>query len=154
MSCKINKIDPSAPIMSVGAMSKRSGISISAIHFYEREGLIRSTRNAANHRRYSRASLRILAIIKAGQQAGIPLAEIRSALKPALSGRPLGREEWVRISEAWHDDLERRIRMLERVRDRLGSCIRCGCLSHELCEMFNPEDRAARQGPGAPGLGV
>lgn len=154
MSRKINGIDPSAPIMSVGAMSQRSGIPISAIHFYEREGLIRSTRNAANHRRYSRASLRILAIIKAGQQAGIPLAEIRSALKPALSGRPLGREDWARISEAWHDDLERRIRMLERVRDRLNGCIRCGCLSHELCEMFNPEDRAASQGPGAAGLGV
>ena len=154
MSNKNNCIGSSSPVMSVGAMSRRSGISISAIHFYEREGLIRSTRNSANHRQYSRASLRILAIIKAGQQAGIPLAEIRTALKPALSGRPLGRDEWARISDLWHADLERRIRLLERVRDRLSGCIRCGCLSHELCEMFNPDDKAAGQGPGAPGLGV
>lgn len=154
MSNKINTCTPSTPVMSVGALSRRSGITVSAIHFYEREGLIRSTRNAANHRRYSRASLRILAIIKAGQQAGIPLAEIRTALKPALSGQPLGRDDWARISESWRDDLDNRIQTLQHVRDRLSGCIRCGCLSHELCEMFNPEDRAAAQGPGAPGLGV
>lgn len=152
MSRKINTCSPSTAVMSVGALARRSGISVSAIHYYEREGLIRSTRNAANHRRYTRASLRILAIIKAGQQAGIPLAEIRSALGPALSGRQLGRDEWARISEGWRDDLDRRIELLRRVRDRMSGCIRCGCLSHELCEMFNPEDRAAVEGPGAPGL--
>ena len=142
----------STPIMSVGALSRRSGISVSAIHFYEREGLIRSTRNAANHRRYSRASLRVLAIIKAGQRAGLPLSEIRTALTPALTGKPLNREEWQRISESWRDDLTRRIRLLEQVRDQLADCIRCGCLSHELCVLFNPADRAAAQGPGAHGL--
>lgn len=149
MSININDHIPSTPIMSVGALSRRSGISVSAIHFYEREGLIRSTRNAANHRRYSRASLRVLAIIKAGQQAGIPLAEIREALGPALSGRPLNRDEWSRISELWRDDLNRRIELLIRVRDRMSGCIGCGCLSHELCTMFNPKDEAAAKGPGA-----
>ncbi|MBC9246524.1 redox-sensitive transcriptional activator SoxR [Paracoccus sp. 11-3] len=138
--------------MSVGALSERSGIAVSAIHFYERQGLLHSTRNAANHRRYSRASLRILAIIKAGQRAGIPLTEIRQALRPALTGKALDQQEWQRISVAWHDDLNRRIRTLELVRDRLSGCIRCGCLSHELCQMFNPGDEAAAQGPGAAGL--
>lgn len=152
MSRDNNTCDASTPIMSVGALSRRSGISVSAIHFYEREGLIRSSRNAANHRRYSRASLRILAIVKAGQRAGIPLAEIRNALAPAIGGKKLCREEWQRISESWRDDLTRRIRLLEQVRDQLAGCIRCGCLSHELCVLFNPEDRAAAQGPGAHGF--
>ena len=152
VSNKINSTPPSTPYMSVGALSRRSGIAVSAIHYYEREGLLRATRNSANHRRYSRASLRILAIIKAGQRAGLPLSEIRTALGPALSGDPLGREEWRRISEGWRDDLDQRIETLKRVRDRLSICIRCGCLSHELCRMFNPEDAAAAEGPGAPGL--
>lgn len=152
MSIKINNSSGVSPVMSVGALSRRSGISVSAIHFYEREGLIRSARNAANHRRYTRASLRILAIIKAGQQAGIPLAEIREALGPALSGRALNHDEWSRISEHWREDLDRRIELLIRVRDRLSGCIRCGCLSHELCTMFNPKDEAAEEGPGATRL--
>ena len=139
--------------MSVGALARRSGFSVSAIHFYEREGLVRSTRNDVGHRRFSRASLRILAIIKAGQKTGIPLAEIREVLGPALSGKPLGRAEWERISESWRDDLDRRIRLLEQVRDRLSGCIGCGCLSHELCHLLNPDDRAAQFGPGAARLG-
>lgn len=152
MPSKNSDIPSSSPTMSVGALSQRSGIAISAIHFYERQGLLHSTRNAANHRRYSRASLRVLAIIKAGQRAGIPLTEIRQALHPALTGKALDQQEWQRISEAWRDDLDRRIRTLELVRDRLCGCIRCGCLSHELCQMFNPGDEAAAQGPGAAGL--
>jgi MerR family redox-sensitive transcriptional activator SoxR len=153
MPNKINIGARPSPILSVGALSKRSGLAVSAIHYYEREGLLRSTRNAAGHRRYTRASLRILAIIKAGQQAGISLAEIRKALAPALSGEALDREAWRRISEGWRDDLDRRIRLLEHVRDRLAGCIGCGCLSHELCAMINPGDRAATQGPGARGFG-
>lgn len=149
MPGKINSTEPPCPVMSVGALSRRSGITISAIHFYEREGLLRSSRNDIGHRRYSRASLRVLAIIKAGQQAGIPLAEIRQALGPATTGAVLDRVAWQRISEGWRDDLDRRIQMLERVRDHLDGCIRCGCLSHELCRMFNPADQAATEGPGA-----
>mgnify|MGYP000875885116 CR=1 FL=1 len=152
MSNNINTSKPLPAVLSVGSLSRRSGIAVSAIHFYEREGLLRSTRNSIGHRRYSRATLRVLAIIKAGQHAGIPLAAIRQALGPALTGESLGREEWQRISEGWRDDLEERIRTLERVRDRLSGCIRCGCLSHELCQMFNPADIAAAEGPGAKGL--
>ena len=152
MSSKNNIPAPSTPVMSVGALADRSGFSVSAIHFYEREGLIRSTRNAANHRRYNRTMLRVLAIIKAGQRAGIPLAEIRQAIAPALAGTPLNREAWGAISTAWRADLDRRIQALTLIRDRLDSCVRCGCLSHELCPIFNENDTAATRGPGAAGL--
>lgn len=154
MSNESNSCHPSSPVMSVGALSERSGIPVSAIHFYEREGLIRSTRNSANHRRYRRSTLRLLAIIKAGQRAGIPLAEIRQAIAPALAGEPLGRDDWHAISLAWRDDLDRRIKTLTRMRDRLDSCIQCGCLSHALCPMFNEGDKAAERGPGARRLEV
>ena len=154
MSSENRSYCASSPVMSVGALSERSGMPVSAIHFYEREGLIRSTRNSANHRRYRRSTLRLLAIIKAGQRAGIPLAEIRAAIAPALAGTPLCRDEWQAISAAWRDDLDRRIEILTRIRDRLDSCIQCGCLSHELCPMFNAGDKAAESGPGARRLEV
>lgn len=153
MSRKINSSQSSLPnSLPVGALSRRSGIPVSAIRFYEREGLLTASRNAIGHRRYGRASLRILAIIKAGQQAGIPLAEIRTALGPAVNGLPLDRDRWRRISEGWRADLDRRIHLLQNVRDRLSDCIGCGCLSHEMCAMINPADTAADRGPGAPGL--
>lgn len=152
MSIENNATKRPPQILSVGALAERSGFSVSAIHFYEREGLIRSTRNAANHRRYNRTMLRVLAIIKAGQRAGIPLAEIRAAIAPALKGAPLNRDAWGAISTAWRADLDQRIAALTRIRDRLGDCIGCGCLSHDLCPILNPNDAAAAQGPGAPGL--
>ncbi|MBA4490951.1 redox-sensitive transcriptional activator SoxR [Paracoccus sp. S1E-3] len=152
MSIENNAPRSSTPVMSVGALAERSGFSVSAIHFYERAGLIRSTRNGANHRRYHRTMLRVLAIIKAGQRAGIPLAEIRSAIAPALAGNPLSRGAWGAISAAWRADLDRRIAALTLIRDRLDGCVRCGCLSHELCPIFNENDAAAAFGPGAAGL--
>lgn len=138
--------------LSVGALSRRSGVSISAIHFYERQGLIRSERNAANHRRFRRTVLRVLAVIKVGQNAGIPLAEIRAALAPAIDGRELSVKEWTRISGRWRDDINSRVAALERIRDRLNGCIGCGCLSLENCAAVNPNDRAAARGPGAMAL--
>ena len=140
------------PVQSVGDLANRSGLSVSAIHFYEKQGLIRSERNASNHRRFPRATLRLLAIIKVGQGAGIPLAKIRHALSPVLYGERVGDEEWVEISQAWRGDLNRRIGALERVRDRLTGCIRCGCLSLTMCAAVNPGDAAKSNGPGAKGL--
>mgnify|MGYP000336064125 CR=1 FL=1 len=149
MSRKINSSQSSLPnSLPVGALSRRSGIPVSAIRFYEREGLLTASRNAIGHRRYGRASLRILAIIKAGQQAGIPLAEIRTALGPAVNGLPLDRDRWRRISEGWRADLDRRIHLLRNVRDRLSDCIGCGCLSLEACALYNPIDQAGEKGPG------
>ena len=142
----------SGGFLSVGAVARRSGLSVSAIHFYERQGLIRADRNAANHRRYPRSALRVLAVIKVGQGAGIPLAEIRRVLGTAADGDALSVADWTAISQAWRDDLNARIGALERIRDRLDGCIGCGCLSLSTCAAVNPGDRAAAAGPGAIGL--
>jgi len=136
-------------MMSVGAVAKRAGLSVSAIHFYEREGLIRSQRDTANHRRFPRAVLRSLAIIKVGQSVGIPLAQIREALVDTLDGSPPTLAQWSAMSDGWHQDLSRRIDTLTRLRDHLTGCIGCGCLSLEHCALINPGDRAAAVGAGA-----
>jgi MerR family redox-sensitive transcriptional activator SoxR len=131
-------------VLSVGEVARRSGISISALHFYEREGLIESWRSAGNQRRYERAVLRRVAIIKVAQAVGIPLAEIRARLTRVPSGK-IG---WARLAADWRADLDRRVALLTRLRDRLDSCIGCGCLSVDDCPLRNPDDRVATEGFG------
>lgn len=134
---------------SVGQVAERSGISISALHFYEREGLITSRRNAGNQRRFGRETLRRLAFIRASQSVGIPLADIRAALDALPQQRTPREDDWSVLAEEWRELLDARIELLEHLRDDLTSCIGCGCLSFERCKLVNPADALAVEGPGA-----
>ena len=129
-------------------MATRSGVAPSALRFYEREGLIVATRTEGNQRRYERAVLRRVAFIQAGRAAGIPLAEVNAALARLPANRIPSRRDWERLSSRWRADLDERIATLEALRDRLTTCIGCGCLSIDKCELLNRDDEAAEQGPG------
>ena len=135
--------------LSVGEVARRSGVAISTLHFYESKGLIRSSRNRGNHRRYARAVLRRVAVIKVAQRVGIPLAGIRDALAALPQGRTPTARDWQQLSSAWRQELDARITQLTQLRDQLSGCIGCGCLSLESCQLRNPEDQLARQGSGA-----
>jgi MerR family transcriptional regulator, redox-sensitive transcriptional activator SoxR len=135
--------------ITIGELSARSGVASSALRFYEAQGLITARRTSGNQRRYDRAVLRRIAVIQAGRAAGIPLERIRATLHTLPTGRPPTRHDWERTSRGWRDDLDRRIAMLQALRDRLTTCIGCGCLSIDACELLNPEDEAATSGPGA-----
>lgn len=139
---------PSAEL-TIGEVAARSGVAPSAIRFYETEGLLAATRTSGNQRRYDRAVLRRIALIQAGRAAGIPLSRIRAALDSLPAGRPPTRRDWERFSRRWRRDLEERITTLEALRDRLTTCIGCGCLSIDRCELLNPDDEAREVGPGA-----
>ena len=128
---------------------QRSGVAPSALRFYEHRGLIASTRTDGNQRRYDRAVLRRIALIQAGRAAGIPLAEIRAALAGLPTSRTPNRRDWERLSSRWREDLDARIETLQALRERLTTCIGCGCLSIDRCELLNPGDEAAANGPGA-----
>jgi len=136
-------------VLSVGELATRSGVAVSALHFYERQGLIHSGRNAGNQRRYGREVLRRVAIIKVAQRAGIPLASIREALDTLPDGRTPTTADWTRLSRRWRAELDARIDQLTRLRDQLDGCIGCGCLSLKACPLRNPGDVAADAGPGA-----
>jgi len=135
--------------LSVGEVARRSGLAVSALHFYEARGLIRSERSAGNQRRYPRAVLRRVALIKVAQRAGIPLAEIAQALATLPQDKVPTRADWRRLSHQWRAELDARIERLVRLRDQLDSCIGCGCLSLRECPLRNPGDVLGRQGPGA-----
>jgi len=127
-------------------------VAVSALHFYEAEGLISARRTAGNQRRYPRAMLRRIAFIRASQRVGIPLAQIRDALATLPAGRTPSRRDWARLSAAWRQDLDDRIDRLQRLRDRLTGCIGCGCLSLTTCRLANPDDVLGGAGPGPRNL--
>ncbi|MGV1801856.1 redox-sensitive transcriptional activator SoxR [Agrobacterium vitis] len=135
--------------LSVGELAERSGVAVSALHFYERKGLIRARRTSGNQRRYDRDVLRRVAIIRAALALGIPLKEVAAIMADLPQGQTPGREDWRRIATRWADRLDRRIAMLGKLRNDLDGCIGCGCLSMTHCNIFNPQDMAGERGEGA-----
>jgi MerR family redox-sensitive transcriptional activator SoxR len=144
----------SAKLLTPGELAERSGVAVSALHFYEREGLIHSERTAGNQRRYLRETLRRVAFIRTSQRVGVPLAEIRDALATLPENRTPTKKDWTRLSRLWRADLDHRIAQLEKLRDTLTSCIGCGCLSLRSCALHNEEDHLSEEGSGPRILAV
>ena len=136
--------------LTIGELAGRSGVSASALRFYERQGLICSRRTDGNQRRYARDMLRRVALVQAGKTAGIPLERIRTALDTLPDRRTPTKRDWERLSRSWAREVDERIETLAAIRTRLTTCIGCGCLSLRVCGLLNPGDEAAASGPGAP----
>ncbi|WP_298251861.1 redox-sensitive transcriptional activator SoxR [uncultured Arthrobacter sp.] len=136
---------PNEQDLSVGQLAARSGVAVSALRFYERQGLIRSRRTTGNQRRYDRSILRRVAVIRAAQRAGIPLSTVAEAFAELPRDGVPDQQDWQRMSAAWQQEIAQRISQLEHLRDRLGGCIGCGCLSLSMCSFVNPDDAAARR---------
>ncbi|MDX1469413.1 MAG: redox-sensitive transcriptional activator SoxR [Acidimicrobiia bacterium] len=134
--------------LTIGELANRSGVATSALRFYETKGLIESERTDGNQRRYPRATLRRVALIRAGQEVGLSLAELAEALERLPHDKTPTKEDWRRLSSAWRERLDRQIDELIGLRDELTDCIGCGCLSLKSCAIFNPGDIAAGLGTG------
>ncbi|WP_407642696.1 redox-sensitive transcriptional activator SoxR [Desertihabitans brevis] len=135
--------------LTIGEVAERSGVAPTALRFYEERGLIESTRNTGNQRRYRRTTLRRIAFIRSARRVGLTLEEIGEALATLPASRTPTRADWARLSQAWRSRLDEQIERLERLRDQLDGCIGCGCLSLDSCALSNPDDALADQGPGA-----
>ena len=150
----VSRLDWSSVELTPGQLAARSGVAVSALHFYERQGLIHSRRTSGNQRRYPRETLRRVAFIRVSQRVGIPLAQVRAALDTLPAGKTPGRREWETLSSRWRNELDLRIEQLVRLRDELTNCIGCGCLSLDRCVLANPRDTLGEQGPGPRLLAV
>ena len=135
-------------MLTIGETAARAGVATSALRFYEREGLIASTRTDGGQRRYERDVLRRIAFIRAAQRVGLSLDDIRASLASLPEGRTPTATDWARLSRSWRPLLDARIADLERIRDNLSSCIGCGCLSLRTCALSNPGDVAGDYGAG------
>jgi MerR family redox-sensitive transcriptional activator SoxR len=136
-------------LLTIGEVAHRSGFPPSALRYYEREGLLHTTRTSGGQRRYERSVLRRLAFIRAARTLGVGLDEVREGLDQLPDGRTPNKEDWSRLSRSWRGRLDEQIQALVALRDGLDSCIGCGCLSLQRCRLYNPNDRVAELGPGA-----
>jgi MerR family transcriptional regulator, redox-sensitive transcriptional activator SoxR len=135
--------------LTIGELAERSGVAPSALRYYEALGLIAAARTSGNQRRYERPTLRRVAFIRSAQRVGLSLEEITEALSTLPGGRTPTKADWTRLSRSWRGRINEQIDRLERLRDRLDSCIGCGCLSLQRCTLSNPDDVVGAQGPGA-----
>lgn len=134
--------------LSIGDLAVRTGLSVSAIRFYESKGLITPDRNEGNQRRYEGSDIRRLSFILIAQQMGLTIEQIKSVMASLPDGRTPTKADWSKISRTFRTTLDERIAMMERMRERLDGCIGCGCLSLKACSLYNPDDRAYRLGVG------
>lgn len=134
--------------LTIGQVSERSGVAVSALRYYEQRGLIHAERTTGNQRRFPRHMLRRVAFIGAAQRVGLSLEEVAEALATLPEGRTPTRADWTRLSRGWKPRIEEQIRRLELLRERLDGCIGCGCLSMRRCTLYNPRDVHAADGPG------
>jgi MerR family transcriptional regulator, redox-sensitive transcriptional activator SoxR len=135
--------------LTIGEVAARTGVATSALRYYEERGLISSQRTAGNQRRFPRTVIRTVSVIRAAQEVGLTLNEIADALDSLPDGRTPTASDWSRLATGWRESIDHRIAELEALRDDLGDCIGCGCLSLRSCALFNPDDRAAAGGTGA-----
>jgi MerR family redox-sensitive transcriptional activator SoxR len=135
-------------ILTIADVARRSGVAASALRFYEHRGLIKAERTGSGHRRFPRAVLRRIAFIVFAQRIGLSLDEIADELAKLPTNRVPERADWARLSSRWTARVDERIAELQRLKEGLTGCIGCGCLSLQTCRLANPQDRAARAGPG------
>ncbi|MEO1293523.1 MAG: redox-sensitive transcriptional activator SoxR [Pseudomonadota bacterium] len=135
--------------LSIGEVADRTGLSVSAIRFYEDEGLVAPLRDGGGRRRFDRSDIRRLSLVVVAQSLGFGLAEIRGHLDRLPDGRTPTRADWTRMARAFRTEIDARMARLERLRDTLDGCIGCGCLSLDRCKLYNPADRARSFGRGA-----
>jgi MerR family transcriptional regulator, redox-sensitive transcriptional activator SoxR len=135
-------------LISIGEIARRTGLSVSAIRFYEEQGLIEPVRSGGNQRRFLRSDIRRLSFILIAQKLGLALGEIKAQLATLPQGRTPNARDWEAISRAIRETLDARIAELTRTRERLDGCIGCGCLSLENCAIWNPDDRLGKDGSG------
>ena len=135
-------------LLPIGALARRTGLSVSAVRFYDDKGLVPSVRSPGGTRLFPRAAIRRLSFILIAQDLGLTLTEIAAELARLPEGRTPTAKDWAAIAARFQTNLDRRIEALQRTKDRLSGCIGCGCLSLKACALYNPEDRAARRGAG------
>ncbi|MCJ7873651.1 redox-sensitive transcriptional activator SoxR [Marinovum sp. 2_MG-2023] len=134
--------------LGIGVVAERTGLAVSAVRYYEDQGLVHPGRNAGGQRAFERSDIRRLSFVRIAQGLGFSIAEIRAALAELPEGRTPTKSDWERISNDFGRILDARIAQMQALRRNLDGCIGCGCLSLERCKLYNPEDRAAKLGQG------
>ena len=141
-------------LLTIGEMSRRTGVAASALRYYEDLGLVGAVRTAGNQRRYARHMLRRVSLVSVAKRLGMPLSDVQEAFGDVPMDSTPSHADWQRASRRWKRKLEERRRAIERLEHELTGCIGCGCLSLRACALLNPDDALAATGAGARRLQV
>ncbi len=144
----MTKVMKGTDLLTIGDLSERTGLSVSAIRFYEEKGLVHPSRNAGGQRRFLRADIRRLSFVLVAQEFGFSIAEIAAQLQRLPEGRAPTKADWTRISRDFRSHLDQKIERMTALRNKLDGCIGCGCLSMKTCQLYNAGDAAASKGRG------
>lgn len=134
--------------ISIGDLADRTGLAVSAIRYYEQQGLVAPERNAGGQRRFLRSDIRRLSFVLIAQKFGFSISDIRRELERLPAHRTPTKRDWEKIGRNFGSALDEKISELQSLRDRLDGCIGCGCLSLKACKLYNPDDTAAQHGSG------
>lgn len=135
-------------LLTIGELARRTGLSVSAIRYYEERGLVEPIRTGGNQRRFPRSDIRRLSFVLIAQQLGLSLGDIEEELRRLPHGRTPDARDWQRISGRVRTAIDAKIATLEKTRENLDGCIGCGCLSLARCKLYNPQDKWAAEGAG------
>ncbi len=139
---------PTANFITIGELSKRTGVAVSALRFYEEKGILHPLRTGGNQRRFLRSDIRRVSFVLIAQKLGLALEEIVAHLANLPEGRNPTLTDWQKISRAMREQIDARITLLNRTRNQLDQCIGCGCLSLTKCQLYNKDDKLGLKGPG------
>jgi MerR family transcriptional regulator, redox-sensitive transcriptional activator SoxR len=136
-------------VISIGDLAARTGVSVSAIRFYEARGMVTPFRSSGGQRRFLRSDIRRISFVRIAQSLGLSVEEIGDHLRALPQGRTPHARDWEDIGKALSAKLDAQIATLTRLRSTLDGCIGCGCLSLKRCALYNRDDHAAQTGVGA-----
>lgn len=139
---------PSKKNILIGQVASRTGVSVSALRFYEDAGLVTAGRNSGGQRVFAKADIRRISFVIIAQKLGFSLKQIKTQLDSLPNKRTPTMKDWEKISGNFSEDIDERISALVRLREKLTGCIGCGCLSLENCSLYNQDDVAAKSGAG------
>jgi MerR family redox-sensitive transcriptional activator SoxR len=132
------EIEMSEAVLGIGEVAERAGISVSAIRYYERNGLLPAAERVGGRRRFSEEAVRRLEVIDVAKQAGFSLDEVRVLLASIDAGAP-AHEQLQALAARKLPEVEALIERAEKMRDWLTVAGDCGCRSLEECGLFDGE---------------
>jgi MerR family transcriptional regulator, redox-sensitive transcriptional activator SoxR len=122
-------------VLRIGALARLAGCRASAIRYYEQLGLLPEPERSGGQRRYSRESLKVLAVIGVAKRAGLSLGQIRAVLAAGPAG---GEATGVlrRVATARLPEVAAELERARRARQWLEKASACRCPSLAECPLF------------------
>lgn len=121
--------------LSIGEVAEIAGVSVSAIRFYERRGLLPEPDRVGGQRRYTASTVRRLGIVASAKRAGFSLEEIGALLASTDAGAP-AHEQLRALATRRLPEVDALIDHAQAMRAWLTAATSCRCETLDACALF------------------